>query len=188
GIPDALIARALQGSSAARNHALRAHPELLSPGVPEQAAGGLVDVHEAHACAVDQDDHVGRFVHRQPETAQLFLCGALLGNVPHYGDDDVASLRMYGAAEYFDRKPGAVLAAVPASHRGVALAAFDQAAVDPRELFAGDGDDVLRVHAQQLLAGVAQLPAHGVVDVDELDADRVREPYHVLGHVHGRAE
>src|SRR6266849_1841263 len=39
-------------------HVLGAHAEQLFPGVAQQFARGLVDVHEAHRRAVDQDDHV----------------------------------------------------------------------------------------------------------------------------------
>ena len=184
GTRDQLVVRSFELLPADGKHVLRAHPEHFFPGVTEQFARGLVDVHETHRRAVDQHDHVGGVVHGEAKAPQLFLRRAAFRDVAHHGDDDVAPLRLDGAAEGLDRKPRAVLATVPASHGGVALAAFDQAAVDPRELFAGDRDDVLRRHGEQLFPGIAEFPARGIVDVDDAHAHRIDEPYHVFGRVH----
>src|SRR5258706_10763972 len=185
---DELVVGSLELLPADGKHVLRPHAEQLLPRVAEQPARGLVDVDEAHRRPVDEHDHVSRVVHREAKTPQLLLRGAALGDVAHPRDDDVAAFRLNGAAEGLDRKPRAVLAPVPACHGAVAPAALDQAVVDPRELLAGDGDDVLRSHREQLLAAIPELPARGVVDVDDLHADRVEEPYHFFGRVHGGPE
>src|SRR5882762_2101688 len=81
-IGNQLVIGALKLRAAHGKHLMRTHLEHLLPRIAEQVACRRVDVQEAHGGTVDQQDHVGRIVHGEPEPAQLLFALFLQSEQP----------------------------------------------------------------------------------------------------------
>ncbi len=120
----------------------------------------------------------------------LRLLGALaLGQVARGGDHHRAAARREQPARHLDREGAAVLAPVGAD-AGLARAGRrgERAVVLEQLLARAVQAHALRVHAEQLLARVAELLAHAFVEIDEALPADVDEQHHVGGRIERGAE
>ena len=80
-----------------RRDVLWPHLQELRPAVPEQPAGSVVDIDEAHAGPVDEQDQVRREVHGGAELAQRFFRTDAFADVPHHGLDCRSAFKRKGS-------------------------------------------------------------------------------------------
>src|SRR5260221_9438610 len=167
------------------HHAHPRHPEL--PCLyhdPARFAEQLV------AAALPDDECVDPAQHRvDPVEALDFLLRLLARrDVAGDGDDDISLAGRDHAAERLHGKGRSVLAAVDALDAGRRRVPEHQPLIAFDEVGSGHRKNLGLTYREQLLAAVAQGPAHCIVDVDIANSPGIDQRDQVRGRVDGGAE